>query len=190
MARGAGRQDGEETTAVVEETPRGKGRATPTRREREAANLRPLVSNDRRAANRAARAKLNEARDRARVGMANGEERYLPARDRGPQRRFVRDYVDARFSIGEALIPFTFVAILASLVPVVGGYFILAVYVFVLAAVIDCVILGAILKRRIEAKFGEGRMERGTRWYASMRAIQLRVLRLPKPQVKRGRYPA
>ena len=28
------------------------------------------------------------------------------------------------------------------------------------------------------------------RWYAAMRSIQMRFLRLPKPQVKRGEYPA
>ena len=29
----------------------------------------------------------------------------------------------------------------------------------------------------------------GLRWYAAMRALQLRPLRLPKPQVKRGQFP-
>ncbi|MCU1443346.1 MAG: Membrane protein, partial [Cryobacterium sp.] len=28
------------------------------------------------------------------------------------------------------------------------------------------------------------------RWYAAMRALQLRVMRLPKPQVKRGQFPS
>ena len=32
-----------------------------------------------------------------REALANGDERYLPARDKGPVRRFVRDYVDSRF---------------------------------------------------------------------------------------------
>ena len=67
----------------------GKGHATPTRKEREAANLRPLVNSDRKAASKASRAKMAESRERARIGMANGEEKYLVARDRGPQRRFI-----------------------------------------------------------------------------------------------------
>jgi hypothetical protein len=33
-------------------------------------------------------------------------------------------------------------------------------------------------------------MQKGNRWYAAMRALQLRLMRLPKPQVKRGNFPA
>ena len=46
-----------------------------------------------------------------------------------------------------------------------------------------------ILTRKIRAKFGADKAER-VRWYAAMRALQLRPLRLPKPQVKRGQYPS
>ena len=56
-------------------------------------------------------------RDKARIGLANGDEKYLPARDRGPQKRYVRDYVDARFSIGEMLLPFLFIVIIATIIP-------------------------------------------------------------------------
>jgi hypothetical protein len=41
----------------------------------------------------------------------------------------------------------------------------------------------------VQNKFGAGKAEK-VRWYAAMRALQLRVMRLPKPQVKRGRYPS
>ena len=55
-----------------------------------------------------------------------------------------------------------------------------------IAVAIDCVILGFLVRRKLAAKFGGmDRVERGVRWYAAMRAIQLRVIRLPKPQVKR-----
>ncbi|HEV7957399.1 MAG: hypothetical protein JWL94_1705 [Microbacteriaceae bacterium] len=168
----------------------GKGRPTPTRREREAANIRPLISNDRKAANKAARAKMAQAREKARIGMANGEERYLPTRDRGPQRKYIRDYVDARFSAGEALIPLMFLVILTTFVPGVEVYSFLALWAFFIIAVIDCVILGVIVKKKLAARFGADKVERGTKWYAAMRALQLRPMRLPKPQVKRWNYPA
>lgn len=166
-----------------------KGHATPTRREREALNLRPLVQSDRKLANKTSRAKMAEVRDRTRVGMANGEEKYLTVRDRGPQRRYVRDYVDARFSVGEVLIPVMFLVILTTFIPSAEGYSIIVLWVFFGIAVIDCVILGTTLKRKLGAKFGAENVQGGTRWYASMRALQLRPMRLPKPQVKRGKYP-
>lgn len=167
----------------------GKGRATPTRREQEAQNQRPLVSNDRKASNKASRAKMAESRERARIGMANGDERYLPMRDRGAQRRYVRDYVDARFSAGEALIPLMFLVILSSFIPGVDVYSFLILWLFFAIAVIDSFALGYILSKKIETKFGGGKSEKGTRWYAAMRALQLRPMRLPKPQVKRWKYP-
>jgi len=168
----------------------GKGHATPTRREREAANLRPLVSNDRKAANKEARAKMTQSREKARIGLANGDERYLPQRDRGAQRRFVRDYVDARFSAGEALIPLMFIVILTTFVPALGAYSYYALWAFFLIAVIDSAILGYLVKKKLAAKFGEGAVQGGTRWYAAMRALQLRLMRLPKPQVKRWEWPS
>ncbi len=178
----------EETAARLKA---GKGAPTPSRAQQEAARKRPLVPNDRKEAARQARAKQAEARERARVGMAAGDERYLPMRDRGPQKKFVRDYVDARFSIGEVLIPVMFLVILLTLVPSyeVQTIGILALWAFFIVAVVDVVILGFTLTRKLKAKFGEDKVER-VRWYAAMRALQLRPLRLPKPQVKRGRYPA
>ena len=185
----AGTSEG--TTLNEDSITSGKGRPTPTRKEKEAARKRPLVSSDRSAARKASREQMAEARERARIGMARGEEKYLPIRDRGPQKKFVRDYVDARWSIGELLIPFMVILIISSLVPIelvtIIGFF--AIWGFFLLAIIDCVILGFTLNRKLAAKFGEGRVEK-VRWYAAMRALQLRPMRLPKPQVKRGEFPA
>src|SRR4029453_8972115 len=169
----------------------GKGAPTPSRAEQEAARKRPLVPKDRKEAARKARTKQAEARERARIGMAAGDDRYLPARDRGPQKKFVRDYVDARFSVGGVLIPVMFAVILLTLLPnaQVQTIGILALWAFFLIALADVVILGFLLTRKIKAKFGEDKAER-VRWYAAMRALQLRPLRLPKPQVKRGQYPS
>ncbi len=169
----------------------GKGRPTPPRREREAANKRPLVPNDRKEAARQNRAKMASVREKARIGLANGEERYLPARDKGPQRRFVRDWVDARFSVGELFLPLMVLLIIATFIPSyeVQVYAMLTMYVFIALMVLDVVLLGFIVRRKIAAKFGADKVERGLRWYAAMRALQFRKLRLPKPMVKRGQYP-
>lgn len=192
MAKAGKREDAADYDLNTDSTTFGKGRATPTRKEREAANLRPLVSNDRKAATKASRAKMAEAREKARIGMAAGDEKFLPVRDKGPQRRWIRDYVDARFSVGEVLIPVMFLVIVLTFinderVQLIG---IFGLWLFFLVAVIDGFILGLIVNRRLAVRFGADKLQRGNRWYAAMRAMQLRIMRLPKPQVKRGQYPA
>lgn len=173
----------------------GKGRATPSRREREAARRRPLVPADRKAARVADRERLRIQRERQQAGLAAGDDHYLPARDKGPQRRYARDYVDARWSVGEFLVPVVVILLLSTFLPfpsatkeTISSYVLIAVWCFFVIMVIDCLVMGALLARRLRAKYGEA--ERGLRWYASMRSIQLRVLRMPKPQAKRGQYPA
>ena len=173
------------------ESAAGKGRPTPTRREKEEARKRPLVSNDRAEARRRARADAQAQRDRARAGLAAGDERYLPMRDRGPQKRFVRDYVDARFSFGELLIPVMFLVIILTFIPTeaVQIFSIAALWAFFIVAIADVLLLGFLVRRKLKAKFGEDRVEK-VRWYAAMRALQMRPMRLPKPQVKRGQFPS
>jgi hypothetical protein len=178
------------STESAEPTVAGKGHPTPTRKEKEAARKRPLVSSDRAQARRTSRAQLQEQREKARVGMAMGDEKYLPVRDRGPQKRYVRDYVDARFSIGEVLIPAMFIILVLTFLPqpelqTIGIY---VLWGFFLVAVIDAIVLGMLVRRKLAAKFGASNVEK-VRFYAAMRALQLRPLRLPKPQVKRGKFP-
>ena len=168
----------------------GKGRATPTRAEREAARKRPLVPDTKEAKARA-RAELQTQRDKARVGMAAGDPRYLPARDQGPQRKFVRDYVDAGWHLGEAVMPAMVVVILATFVPAAAVQYwsFVALWIFILFVIGDMVLTSINAKRAVKAKFGVDKVEKGLGWYAAMRTVQMRFLRLPKPQVKRGQRP-
>ncbi len=169
----------------------GKGHATPTRKEKEAARKQPLVSGDRVEARRKARSQMQSQREKARAGMANGEEKYLPMRDRGAQKRYVRDYVDARFSVGELLIPLMFAVIILTFFPqpevqIIG---IVALWAFFAVAIADVILLGLRVTSKLKSKFGADHIEK-VRFYAGMRAMQLRMMRLPKPQVKRGQYPS
>ncbi len=175
-----------ETTAPVV----GKGQATPRRKDREAANKRPLVPTDRKVAREQSRAATTEARNRARIGLAAGDERYLPARDRGPQRKFTRDFVDARYSFGELLVPFMILVIVFSFIPAAESLSVYVMWAFIALVAIDSLFLLISLRRRIETKFGKGTLERGVRWYAVMRGVQMRVMRMPKPQVARRQYPS
>src|SRR5919112_1481286 len=170
----------------------GKGAPTPTRKAQEAARRRPLVPADRKASKAAERQAIQDQRQKMRQALDTGDEKFLPLRDKGPQKRFARDFVDARFSLGEYLMFGALVFVLVSLVVpassdmmiyVLGGFWVMFLAVFV-----DVFILSRKLRKRLAEKFGE--VERGTVWYGSMRSLQFRKLRLPKPQVKRGEYPA
>ncbi|MBT8797076.1 DUF3043 domain-containing protein [Microbacterium flavum] len=168
----------------------GKNRPTPTRAEQEAARKRPLVPDSREARSRA-KSELAAQREKARKGMAAGEDKYLPVRDKGPQRKFVRDFVDAGWHAGELLMPLMLIVILVSLVQntAVVYYAFVGLWVFILFVVGDMIITSTRVKKLARAKFGD-RVEKGLGWYAAMRTVQMRFMRLPKPQVGRGQYPA
>jgi hypothetical protein len=185
--------------AAPEHPPVGKGRPTPTRKQAEAANQHPLVGAGRGAGaqmtkeqRRAARA---EARARYEHGMRTGEERYLPARDKGPARRFTRDYIDSRRSVGEY---FMFLALgmvlvlFASMnfVPVLAIWTMLLFYVVIIWMILDGIIRGRRLRSALRAKFGQSAIPSGTIWYGVSRSFMSRKGRQPKPQVERGQYPS
>ncbi|PJI93474.1 DUF3043 domain-containing protein [Luteimicrobium subarcticum] len=170
----------------------GKGKATPKRRDAEAANKRPLVPSDRKAAARDARDKSRADRARAYQGQKAGDERYLAAKDKGADRRYVRDHVDARWNLGEFFLPVALVLFVTMLFA--GGstyasvYTLVALYSLVIVAIFDTFLMWRGLRKRLKAKFGEVR--KGTVMYASLRAFQIRRARLPKPAHKKhGVYP-
>lgn len=171
----------------------GKGRPTPKRKESEAANKRPLVPADRKAAGKAAREQRRADRDRAYQAMQTGDEKYMPTKDKGPLRRYVRDYVDARWNLGEFFLPIAFVFLFATFFtqsrPEIGVLVLLGLYGYLFLTIIDAVLLWRTLKKRLIAKFGE--VPGGTMMYAVTRAYQIRRSRLPRAMSKKhGEYPA
>ena len=183
-----------EDAAVAEAGPRdrsqGKKGPTPRRRDQEAARRRTLVPEDRKAARKAERQAMAQERMRQRAALETGDERGLPARDKGPQKRWVRDYVDARTGIGEWLMPVVFAYVLLMFIPGREAQLILMISLYVLVALvlIESFLVSRHIKKGLTERFGTP--ESGTGFYGIMRALQFRRLRLPKPQVKRGEYPA
>ena len=166
--------------------PAGKGSPTPKRRDAEAANRRPLVAADSHKTPEA-KAKARADRQAAREAMLRGEERYLSPRDRGPERRFLRDAVDVRRSIGEFLLPIMITVLALSLLPYTwartGGFFL--AYGLMIFAIID----SWMLWRRVKGHFVEafGHLPgKGSASYVVLRAFQMRGSRIPRPAVKRG----
>jgi hypothetical protein len=172
----------------------GKGHATPKRREAEAANKRPLAPTDRSAARKLSKEEQLRARERMNHALQTGEERYLPARDKGPVRRWTRDWVDSHTSISEFFLIAAILMIVGMLAlsrfPVAGAYMVLIMYLVTFAFAIDAAVRGFMLRRALNRRFAPQEIPRGTVWYGVSRNIQLRRTRLPKPQVKRGEYPS
>jgi len=173
--------------------PGSKGRPTPKRRDAEAARVRPLVQ-DRKTAGKEQKAKARETREREYQAMLSGDERNLPYRDKGPVRRWVRDYVDARRNLGEFLLPFLVVVMLTTFAatanPVIFFGANILLYVFTLWVGIDSWLLARRIKRLATEKFGTAKVPERIGFYGVMRTFQLRRSRLPRPQVKRGEFPA
>jgi hypothetical protein len=166
----------------------GKGRPTPSRKEAEAAAKAraktPRTRKEQVAAQRAAR---GESSSRVRQAMKTGDERFLPPRDKGPVRRFIRDFVDSRFSFVELMVPLLIVTMILgysgnAYLAGVGNTILLGTLLLV---VVDIVVMRFRLRRELTRRFPSEPLK-GTTYYAVMRALQMKFMRLPKAQVKIG----
>lgn len=167
----------------------GKGRPTPKRREVEKGRRRAInAPKDRKEAYRAMRERQREERVRSMQALRAGDERHLPARDRGPVRRYARDVVDSRRSVAEFFLPLALVILVLTFVgttqlQAAGGFLWMVVVVLI---VIDSVMLALRLRRGLARNFPD-ESGRGALSYALMRSMQIRRFRLPPPRVKPGR---
>jgi Flp pilus assembly protein TadB len=145
---------------------------------------------ERKAAKQAQRQALAAERAQQRVALQTGDERYQPVRDQGPARRWARDHVDARRGPGEYFLPVALVVLFLGFfnLPELRIASTLLLYVLVLVVAVDSFLLQRRVKRVTAEKFGETKA-RGAGMYAVARSLQLRRLRLPRPQVARGQYP-
>jgi hypothetical protein len=168
-----------------------KNRPTPKRRDQEAARKRPLVETDRKAARDRDKQTRREAQLKQRQAMVTGDDAHLPPRDKGPVRRYIRDYVDARWNLGEFMLPVMLVVLALSFVrlPWVFAIVSIGVYGLLFAAALDGFLMWRRLKQKLVAKFGEEKVGRGLAMYAVMRGFQIRRSRMPRPLVSRGQYP-
>ncbi|GAT81042.1 membrane protein [Streptomyces sp. F-3] len=185
----------EKAPVTVSKQPRDpqapKGRPTPKRSE--AQRRRRSVANTPMTRKEAARRRREERRaqlERQRQALATGDERYLPPRDKGPVRRFARDFIDARFNLAEFFLPLAVVILVLSMVrdPAVQAVVMLLWLAVIVLIVLDWIVTGFRLRKALNERFPD-QNKRGAVAYALMRSLQMRRLRLPKPQVKRGERP-
>ncbi|MFB8132113.1 DUF3043 domain-containing protein [Streptomyces mirabilis] len=168
-----------------------KGRPTPKRSE--AQTQRRNVAQTPTTRKEAAKRQRDERRvqmEKQRQALANGDERYLPARDKGPVRKFARDFVDSRFCVAEFFLPMAVVILVLSMVRVgsLQNIALLLWLVVIVMIVVDSIGIAIRLKKQLAARFPDV-PKKGAVAYALMRTLQMRRLRLPKPQVKRGERP-
>ncbi|HZJ50198.1 MAG TPA: DUF3043 domain-containing protein [Actinomycetota bacterium] len=166
----------------------GKGRPTPSRRAAQAAaKARAKAPRDKKAASKLLRERRSADNAKVRQGMKSGDERYLPARDQGKLRRFVRDRIDSRICMAEFLL----ILLLAVMALTSTGNETLRSYgnglwtATVFLVVTDTGYLIFKLKRELKQRFPD-EPHKGAVFYAILRSLQIRFLRLPKPKVKLG----
>ncbi|MEU9448172.1 DUF3043 domain-containing protein [Streptomyces sp. NPDC048277] len=168
-----------------------KGRPTPKRSEAQS-QRRSVASTPttRKDAAKRQRDDRRAAMERQRQALASGDERYLPARDKGPVRRFARAWVDSRFNVAEFFLPLAVVILVMSVVnnAAIKNLALLLWLVVIVLIVLDAAVSGFRLRKRLAERFPD-QNKKGAVAYGLMRSLQMRRLRLPKPQVKRGERP-
>ncbi|PWK73308.1 binding-protein-dependent transport system inner membrane component [Streptomyces sp. CG 926] len=168
-----------------------KGRPTPKRAVAQSQRKAVVASTGNRKEDaKRARERRRTEMAKQREALANGDERYLPTRDKGPVRRFVRDYVDARYSVAEMFLPLAVIILVLSMVRQSS---IQSIALVLWLGVIILILLDSIglvfrLRKALATRFPD-EPRRGAIAYGLMRTLQMRRLRLPKPQVKRGERP-
>lgn len=191
------RSSAPETTAEAATTTEsgattGKGRPTPSRREAEAARKQSLrVPSDPKEAKRAARARAAEQRAAEREALVRGDERALPARDAGPVKKYVRDYIDGRFTMGEFFLPLALAVLILGFIPYSTVKFAVTLtwMVVTLLIIVDTTLLMTRLNRQLKAQWPDPADRKGASLYGVMRVLQFRRLRLPPPAITRRGLP-
>jgi hypothetical protein len=162
-----------------------KENPTPSRKEAEAARKKalkpPMTRKEQIQRDREARRRI---RQRQQEALRTGEDKFLPLRDRGPLKRFARDYVDRRRLVAEYLLPILLFTFIVTMFPQFATVGMLAWMTATLIAVVEEFLLIRGLKKELARRF-PGQSTKGLTLYTILRTTQLRRFRLPHPQVKR-----
>ena len=167
-----------------------KDAPTPKRKDAEALNkINAITSPATKATKARDRNELKSKRLAAREAYMRGEENALPARDRGPLRRYVRNYIDSRRNVGEYFLPAVAMVLVLSVVhnKFVSLIAILFMYVAMLYTVLSGFFMTRRIRKAVNAKF-PGESTKGLGMYGWLRSTQMRRMRAPAPQVKRGDF--
>ena len=134
-----------------------------------------------------------KARERRKVNerMMAGEEAYLMDRDKGREKRFVRDWVDAHRYLMNLFLPMTLAVIVVMIFgmsnPNLANLASLVVMAIFLIMVVEGIVLGRRINREVNERFPDNSYGKfGLGFYAFTRATMIRRLRTPAPQKNVG----
>jgi hypothetical protein len=165
-----------------------KGRPTPKRKEAQASvKVSSLAPASSKAEKKRAKDAARNARIAQRAAYLRGDESALPARDRGAEKKFVRNFVDSRRSIGEYFLPVIGFVLVLSLIPI-GAFAVAGIaimYSVLLVSVVDGFFLSRKIKSEVIKRFPD-KSTKGLGLYGWLRSTQMRRMRAPKPQIKPG----
>ncbi|SHN67057.1 Protein of unknown function [Geodermatophilus obscurus] len=169
----------------------GKGRPTPKRHEAQGRRPGPPPPppTTRKEAYKRMREQQAAGRGTARAAAARGDQDHLPARDRGPVRKLVRDVVDARRNAGSFFLLVAALVLVGNFVPneQVRSYTVSLWLVFFLVIIADSIVLGRRIKKTVLERFpSSDHKMKGLVWYGISRATMVRRWRFPKPEVALG----
>lgn len=169
-----------EPTTTLESAPTGKkDRPTPTRKEAEAARRQRMNTT------------LSKKQSRAAASRQSRSERMktISAREAVPEKVLMRDYIDARFNLGEFLLPSVVVILAVTLLgsywPVVTLIATLAMYLFIIAVFVDGYLMWRGFKKVLAKRLPKA-SPKGLLMYGMTRSTQIRRFRSPAPRIKRG----
>ena len=166
------------------------GKETPKRVAAQRRRVAEKAPENRREAYKQMRERQRAERAEASAGMKAGDERYLLARDRGPERSTVRDLVDSRRTVGTFFFGGALLVLVGSqpVMPVVVQIATNVIWaVLAVCVVLDSVLIARKIKRTIRERFPKTGQRMGSLYlYGIMRGLTFRRMRIPKPKVALG----
>jgi hypothetical protein len=165
-----------------------KNAPTPKRKDAEKANkVNSISAPQTKAAKGRDKAATKARRLEQRAAFMRGEESALPMRDKGPVKRFIRNYIDSRRNVGEFFLPVVASVLVLSVIhnKFVSLIAILLMYAAMLYTVVSGFFMSRKIRKEVATRF-PGESTKGLGMYGWLRSTQMRRMRAPAPQVQRG----
>lgn len=156
-------------------------------RAREDAHYAGMTKEEKKAAKAREREERRMQQEYRRERMAAGDDDYVLPRDKGPVRRFARDWVDSNWTPISWLFPVVLFLLIFTMIPnySIQRFVQYLMYFCFIVLLVETFRICITVSHRAEKEFpNKGKKETGFRlgWYAFMRATQPRHWRNPVPQ--------